>query len=181
MLQVLLKQLEMRKLESEKAMEDTKREITDQTKAREEELANLREEVLRAERMVEWREERQRQKLVARSEAEGDLDERGELALMSQSKQLELRDKSLQAASKSTLDKEMTMEEAFMQIRRATGINTLEEMVEKFLGQTANKEALQQVLLACGDIVGAGVCECVCPRLIGWMNDRRLDIGPTAK
>lgn len=141
--EVLLKQLEMRKAESEKSMEDTKVEITEQTKAREEELQALRDEVKRAERMVEWREERQRQRLQARSEAEGDLDERGELALMSQSKQLELRDKSLQAASKSTLDKEMTMEEAFMQIRRATGINTLEEMVEKFLGQTANKEALE--------------------------------------
>ena len=142
--EVLLKQLEIRKQESEKTMEATKTEITEQTQAREEELKDLREEVERAERMVQWREERQRQKLLARSEAEGDLDERGELALMSQSKQLELRDKSLQAASKSTLDKEMTMEEAFMQIRRATGINTLEEMVEKFLGQTANKQALQQ-------------------------------------
>ena len=48
----------------------------------------------------------------------------------------------LQNKSQKTYDQALTMEEAFVQIRRATGITTLEEMVEKFLGQSANKEAL---------------------------------------
>ena len=39
-------------------------------------------------------------------------------------------------------DKAMTLEEAFIQIRQATGVNSLEEMVEKFMGQGTNKQAL---------------------------------------
>lgn len=142
--EVLLKQLENKKIQSDDKMEATKNEITEETRVREEELSALQEEVRRAERMVEWRQERQRQRMLDQAEAGGDLDEKGEKALISQSKQLEQRDSALQAASKSTLDKELTMEEAFMQIRRATGINTLEEMVEKFMGQMANKAALEQ-------------------------------------
>lgn len=141
--ELLLKQLANKKAESEKNLEATKLEITQQTQEREDELAALRDEVDKAERMVEWRKERQRETQLARAEAEGDLDEAGEKQLIEQNTQLEERDASLQAASKSTLDKELTMEEAFMQIRRATGINTLEEMVEKFMGQMANKEALE--------------------------------------
>ena len=35
----------------------------------------------------------------------------------------------------------MTLEEAFLQIRQATGVSTPDEMVEKFLNQGANKKA----------------------------------------
>ena len=44
--------------------------------------------------------------------------------------------------AKIEITREMTLEEAFTQIRQATGISTLEEMVEKFMGQKASKEAL---------------------------------------
>ena len=38
--------------------------------------------------------------------------------------------------------KALTLEEAFAQIRQATGVTSLNEMVSKFMGQGASKEAL---------------------------------------
>merc|ERR1711934_855889 len=66
----------------------------------------------------------------------------GEQELLNQKEKLSAKAEVLQNKSKKTFDQALTMEEAFVQIRRATGITTLEEMVEKFLGQSANKEAL---------------------------------------
>lgn len=49
----------------------------------------------------------------------------------------------LRQASKERARKAMTLEQAFMQIRQATGVTTLDEMVAKFMGQGANKKALE--------------------------------------
>jgi hypothetical protein len=50
----------------------------------------------------------------------------------------------VQAQARERAQKALTLEEAFFQIRQSTGVNTLEEMVEKFIGQSGNKTALEE-------------------------------------
>lgn len=48
----------------------------------------------------------------------------------------------LRQANESKLKEFSKLEEQFTAIRQATGVNSLEEMVEKFIGQEGNREAL---------------------------------------
>lgn len=140
--QLLVGQLENKKKQAERELEETKVEIKMNAQVREVELQSLREEAARAQRMLDWRQERRNMRDLAEAQAAGDLDAAGEQELLNQKDKLTAKAEVLQNKSKKTYDQALTMEEAFVQIRRATGITTLEEMVEKFLGQSANKEAL---------------------------------------
>merc|ERR1712010_124588 len=80
--QLLVGQLENKKKESQRELEETKLEIKMAAQVREVELQSLREEASRAQRMLDWRQERRNQRDLAEAQAAGDLDAAGEQELL---------------------------------------------------------------------------------------------------
>ena len=74
----------------------------------------------------------------------GDLDREGEGKLMAELKAREEQSEALKIANQEKTEKAAALENAFLQIRQATGISSLDEMVNKFMSQGANKDALEQ-------------------------------------
>lgn len=77
------------------------------------------------------------------SQLRGDLTAEQEQQLLEQLQASQGQSEQLRAASLERERRATTLEEAFVQIRQATGVTTLDEMVEKFMGQGANKKALE--------------------------------------
>lgn len=119
-------------------------ELAEQKAAREKELHERELEATNARRMDDWRKQRESQRAEMAAQLRGDLSLEQERILLNQLKEKEEECERLKAASKERAAKALTLEEAFLAIRQATGVTTLEEMVEKFLGQGANKEALEK-------------------------------------
>merc|ERR1719446_2052220 len=72
------------------------------------------------------------------SELKGDMSEEEERALQGRLQERE----QLGEANEAKLREFNALEEQFTAIRQATGVNSLEEMVEKFIGQEGNRETL---------------------------------------
>lgn len=138
---LLLRQLEAKKQECVVELQNVQIEVEVAHKLRQRQLEERRQRASNARRMEEWRKKREQQRRASGSEKQ-DLGTEEEEALVAAVKLKEDKAKQLKLRSKMEYDKAMTLEEAFTQIRQATGVNTLEEMVEKFMGQKANKEAL---------------------------------------
>lgn len=74
----------------------------------------------------------------------GDLDKEGERRLLAELKAREEQSEALKLATQEKTEKAAALESAFLQIRQATGISSLDEMVTKFMSQGANRDALEQ-------------------------------------
>lgn len=138
----LLRDLEAKKRASVVELQRVQLEVSVARKQRMRQIAERRQQASNAKRMEEWRKSREN----ARKGGAGD-DVRSGNSNDDDSKSSENDGESEVGTKKShhskvDLNREMTLEEAFTQIRQATGITTLEEMVEKFMGQKASKEAL---------------------------------------
>ena len=139
---LLLRQLEQGKTEAVAELQDTLKSLAQERKVRSQELASRQREAENAKRMEKWRLEREKQKQELHAELRGDLSKEEEERLIQKLKAREGQNAKLKAASLDRTKKALTLEDAFAQIRQATGVVSLEEMVDKFLGQSANKEAL---------------------------------------
>ena len=139
---LLLRQLEQGKTEAVAELQDTLKKLAQERKVRSQELQGRQREAENAKRMEQWRLDRERQKAELHAELRGDLSKEEEERLIQKLKAREGQSAKLKAASLDRTKKALTLEDAFAQIRQATGVTSLEEMVDKFLGQSANKEAL---------------------------------------
>lgn len=139
---LLLRQLEQGKTEAVAELASTVKRLEQDRKMRARELSQRQKEAENAKRLEEWREQREKRKLELQAELRGDLSKEEEEELIEKLKKREGQSAKLRAASIDRNKKAMTLEDAFTQIRQATGVTSLGEMVEKFMGQGASKEAL---------------------------------------
>ena len=77
------------------------------------------------------------------SELKGDLSREEEQALKQKLTHHQRLTEDLRAQNEQLQRDASELEHAFTQIRQATGVNSLDEMVEKFVGQEGNRKALQ--------------------------------------
>ncbi len=94
--------------------------------------------------MDEWRRDREAMQHELAAELRGDLSKEEEARLQSQLRDKETQAEELRKRSRVKTREALTLEEAFAKIRQATGVSTLDEMVEKFLGQGANRSSLEE-------------------------------------
>jgi len=139
---LLLRQLEQGKTEALAELQTTVKRLEQDRKMRARELGQRQKEAENAKRLEDWREQREKRKLELQAELRGDLSKEEEEELIEKLKKREGQSAKLRAASIDRNKKAMTLEDAFAQIRQATGVTSLSEMVEKFMGQGTSKEAL---------------------------------------
>jgi S-adenosylmethionine/arginine decarboxylase-like enzyme len=92
--------------------------------------------------MDDWRKEREQRRLELAAELRGDMSKEEEDELHARLREKEMLSESLKSKSEERSTKGEVLEQAFNEIRQATGVNTLDQMVQKFMGQGANKSAL---------------------------------------
>jgi len=140
----LMRQLESGNSAAQEALKSTLEKISKERDLRNKHLAQRRQEAANAKRMEEWREQREKARMLLNAELNGDLGEEGETRLIAAVHESAQQDHELELIHRHTAQTISTYEEAFNAIREATGVRSLDEMVEKFLGQSANKEALME-------------------------------------
>ena len=86
------------------------------------ELSQRQKEAENAKRLEDWREQREKRKLELQAELRGDLSKEEEEELIEKLKKREGQSAKLRAASIDRNKKAMTLEDAFAQIRQATGV-----------------------------------------------------------
>ena len=75
---------------------------------------------------------------------------------------------ALKLAAKERAERAAALEEAFLAIKQATGVSTVEEMVEKFLNQGARRGMIWRVVVRCCDeaMLGSSGCR---GKWCGWL------------
>ncbi|GBG24240.1 Ryanodine receptor 1 [Hondaea fermentalgiana] len=139
---LLMRQLETGNANAQEALRAASERIGRERELRNKQLAHRRQEAANAKRMEEWREKREKARMMLDAELDGDLSEEGERQLIAAVKESAAQDEELERLQRHATQAVSTYEEAFNAIREATGVRSLDEMVEKFLGQSANKQAL---------------------------------------
>lgn len=138
-----LRQLEIAKDEAMIEMKRTQAKLAGDRRARERELAERQAEVTAARKMDEWRQQREMIRQEMAAEMRGDLSADQEARLTAALAEKEAANEALKLASKERADRAAALEEAFMAIKQATGVSTVEEMVDKFLNQDSTQQALE--------------------------------------
>lgn len=112
--------------------------------ARTKELDERRAELSRATKMEDWRKQREAVRAEMQAELAGDLSKEQEELLLSTLAQKEAAAAKLLAERRVREDRAAALQDAFTRIKQITGVTSLDEMVEKFLGQAANRAALEK-------------------------------------
>ena len=138
----LMRQLEAGKNKAVVDLFDIQRQVAVERRDRAKVISVRKLEAHNARKMEEWRRERE---LAAQSESadkKGDLSAEEERALNTKLAEREQLAEELHAANEAKARELSALEEQFTAIRQATGVNDLEEMVEKFIGQEGNRQTL---------------------------------------
>jgi hypothetical protein len=138
----LMRQLEAGKTKAVLDLHDIQREVSVERRDRTKILTARQMEAQNAEKMETWRQEREVMRKEFASELRGDLSVEQERALVQRLEEREALARELREANEAKLREFNALEEQFTAIRQATGVNSLEEMVEKFIGQEGNRETL---------------------------------------
>mmetsp|Transcript_14110 Transcript_14110/g.16799 ORF Transcript_14110/g.16799 Transcript_14110/m.16799 type:complete len:398 (+) Transcript_14110:116-1309(+) len=138
----LMRQLEAGKTKALIDLHDIQRQISIERRDRAKVVSVRKMEALNAKKMEEWRKERESQHKNGPQAARGDLSVEEEKALQIKLEEREGLAEELRAANEAKLADFNSLEEQFTSIRQATGVNDLEEMVDKFIGQEGNRHAL---------------------------------------
>ena len=140
---LLMRQLEGGNQAALESLREHEEKFKTERVTRERELSKMRQEAANARRMEEWRCKREQERLDLQAELRGDLNADEEKQLIQDLKNSEEEAANLQKEGRTAENKVLTLEDAFQQIRQATGVRDLDEMVEKFLGQGENRKALE--------------------------------------
>ena len=89
--------------------------------------------------MDDWRKEREQRRLELAAELRGDMSKEEEDELHARLREKEMLSESLKSKSEERSTKGEVLEQAFNEIRQATGVNTLDQMVQKFMGQVRRR------------------------------------------
>lgn len=123
-------------------------EVANQVKVKRHErktlLAQRKQELKNAHRLKLWMKERAVVKMELATELRGDLTEDEEALLRTQLKEKEEKTKRLQKANEESQRRVSMMEESFQRIKQITGMNSLDDMVDKFSVQRINKKNLEK-------------------------------------
>jgi len=138
----LVRQLEAGKTKAVLDLYEIQRQVAIERRDRARVISVRQHEANNAKKMDDWRKEREIMRQEFTSELRGDLSAEEERALEMKLKEREALAEELHAANEAKLKEFNKLEEQFTAIRQATGVNSLEEMVEKFIGQEGNRESL---------------------------------------
>lgn len=138
----LMRQLEAGRTKALLDLHDIQRQVSTERRDRAKVVSVRKMEALSAKKMEEWRKEREQASLNQAEAARGDLSAEEERALQTKLAEREELADELRVANEAKLAEFNALEEQFTTIRQATGVNTLEEMVEKFIGQEGNRQSL---------------------------------------
>ena len=138
----LMRQLEAGKTKAVLDLYDTQRQVSVERRDRAKIIAVRKLEAHNARKMEEWRKEREAAARNDTADQRGDLSAEEERALQAKLAEREHLADELRAANEAKLHEFNALEEQFTTIRQATGVNDLEEMVEKFIGQEGNRQTL---------------------------------------
>ena len=106
-------------------------------------LEQRRNELKSAQTLQEWMAQREMQKKALATELKGDLTRKEESFIKSQlSSKVEMT-KNLQRATEDSHKRLQAMEDAFLQLKQVTGVNSVDEMYEKFTNQKNSKKVLE--------------------------------------
>jgi len=140
---LLQRQLDAGNTEAMFQLQDTKAALEEERTVREDALISRRADAENSRRIEEWRKEKDQQRKDYEAELRGDLSSESENQLQFRLREGERNQEALEAVTKAQNEKVGTLEEAFQKIRQATGVRTVDEMVEKFMGQGSNTQALE--------------------------------------
>jgi len=140
---LLQRQLDAGNTQAMFQLQDTKKALEEERSVREEALQSRRADAENSRRIEEWRKSREAERKDYEAEMRGDLSSESENQLQNRLIESERNQQALEAVTKAQNEKVTTLEEAFQKIRQATGVRTVDEMVEKFMGQGANTAALE--------------------------------------
>lgn len=139
---LLTRQLEVGNSKAQEKLKATSERIHKEREIRNRQLEARRQEAANAKRMERWRKQRERARAELEADLRNDLHPEEEEALVNSLSEVQGKKEELKALEQRTTQRVTTYEEAFAAIREATGVRSLDEMVDKFLGQSANKAAL---------------------------------------
>lgn len=140
----LMRQLEAGKTKGLIDLMDIERQISVERRDRAKILSVRRMEASNAQKMEEWRKERENSQKNDTQGTRGDCTVTEERQLQTKLDERERLFKELELANKAKYSEYNSLEEQFASIRQATGVNGLEEMVDKFIGQEGNRHSLLQ-------------------------------------
>ena len=101
-------------------------------------------EAEQASRMEAWRKKREIARREFASELRGDLSQEEEQLLQARLTSQKAALARIRSDHEKLQKEANALESAFVAVRQATGVNSLDEVVEKFLGQQGNRRALLQ-------------------------------------
>lgn len=138
----LMRQLEAGKTKAVIDLHDTQRQVSVERRDRAKVISVRKMEAHNAKKMEEWRKERESAQKDLALEKRGDLSAEEERALKTKLAERENMAEELRGANEAKSHEFTALEEQFTTIRQATGVNDLEEMVDKFRGQAGNRNTL---------------------------------------
>jgi hypothetical protein len=138
----LMRQLEAGKNKAVLDLLDTQRNVSVERRDRSKIISVRKLEAHNARKMEEWRRERETVAKDSAAATKGDLSAEEERALQMKLAEREELAVELRRANEAKLHEFNALEEQFTAIRQATGVNDLEEMVDKFIGQEGNRQTL---------------------------------------
>jgi len=138
----LMRQLEAGKNKAVVDLLDIQRNVSVERRDRSKIISVRKLEAHNARKMEEWRRGREAAAVDSAETSRGDLSAEEERALQMKLAEREELAVELRRVNEAKLQEFNALEEQFTQIRQATGVNDLEEMVDKFIGQEGNRQTL---------------------------------------
>jgi hypothetical protein len=138
-----LRQLENGKDQAMHELEAFNSRMEEEQQRRELELAGKRAEFEQAKRAEAWRRQRESVRAELAAELAGDLSKEQEDELKATKAEKERLHRELEIERREREERAAALHEAFQQIKGITGVATLDEMAERFLGHEAARESLQ--------------------------------------
>jgi hypothetical protein len=137
---LLLRQLEAGKAQAHINFNVTQKQLDLEAGTRQSTLTTKRQDAENCRRIEQWRQQRNSQRQEYNADKRGDMANDGERILALQLAESEKTQSQMIAVRKQQTETINGLEEAFQRIRQATGVRSLDEMVEKFMGQDSNTE-----------------------------------------
>ncbi len=141
-IQGFLRQLENGKEQAVHELEAFHARMQSERARRAKELAAKREEFQQAKKAEAWRRQRESVRAELAAELAGDLSKEQEDELKATKDEKERLYRGLEIERREREERAAALHEAFQQIKGITGVATLDEMTERFLGHEAARESL---------------------------------------
>ena len=140
---VLTRQLEAGKTKAIHDLHLMQRQVSLERRDRTRTLTMRQTEAHNARRMEKWRKDREEMRTEFAADMMGDMSREEERALKEKLSDRMAAADALREENEKRQKVAAELEDRFMRIRQATGVNSLSEMVDKFVGQDSNRASLE--------------------------------------